>query len=116
VARSGAGPARSIVAARRRSIRLEGHCVLSTAQSERVAVPTTKGSKDNEKDVRDGEDRSRRRPNIIVHVLGVGHAGEQRTSSRVAAIIPITCILFVILRTLRRGDLVLASAIQPLNL
>ena len=44
----------------------------------------------------------------IVHVPGVGHAREQRTLYSVAAIIPITCILFVILWTLRRGDLVLA--------
>ena len=35
---------------------------------------TTNVAKDNEKDARDGEDRIRARPSIIVHVPGVGHA------------------------------------------
>ena len=56
-----------------------------------------KGSKDNEKDARNGEDRIRARPNIIVYVPGVSHAREQRALCRLAAIFPITRILFVIL-------------------
>src|SRR6185503_17425385 len=81
-------------------------CFVDRSKCARSRVPTTKGSKDNEQDARDGEDRNRARPSIIVHVPGVGHARERRTSYRVSAIFPITCILFVILWTLRRGDLV----------
>src|SRR5690242_7121633 len=69
-----------------------------SARDPRVSrVPTTKGSKDNEQDARDGEDRNRARPSIIVHVPGVGHAREQRTLYSVAAMFPIPCVLFVIL-------------------
>ena len=69
-----------------------------SSRDERVAEsPRRRGSKDNEQDARDGDDRIRARPSIIVHVPGVGHAREQRTSYRVSAIFPITCILFVIL-------------------